>query len=167
MKEIIIHSKHGLFKVQLDDIDFEKFKSIKWCVHVCKNNRAYARAWFYYPEHPRKQKMLHRLIVSQFYPDGDYLIDHIDGNGLNNQRSNLRVATQTQNCQNRGKNKTNTTGFKGVSRTPNGKRFRVYIKIGSKFTWGGVFDCPVEAAKRYNELASQYHGEFAYQNPVT
>lgn len=101
---------------------------------------------------------MHRVILG--LEKGDKLEgDHKDGNGLNNQRRNLRVATRTENHHNRTKYKTNTSGFKGVSAKSN--RWMAKINIGGKAKHLGYFDTPELAAAAYAKAAKKHHKEFA------
>ena len=86
----------------VDDNDYDYISSFKWRIVCCKN-KTYVSTGFG-PTH----LFLHTVLL------GVTGVDHIDDNGLNNQRHNLRVANQSQNMANRGKQKNNTTGYKGV-----------------------------------------------------
>jgi hypothetical protein len=92
--------------------------------------------------------------------------DHGYGDGLNNQRYNLRPATSSQNSMNRRKpvlSRVSTSQYKGVSRVRD--RWRVQIKsVDKATTHGGYYSTEIEAAKRYDELAKQHYGEFAKLN---
>lgn len=175
----IIHwssNKFGPVEILVDDSDYDNLKHYSWGVLTCKNSDVkYVKARNVDKDNPRKYYSLHRFILG--IDDPKIFVDHIDGNGLNNQRSNLRIATPAQNCQNSGKQKNNKSGYKGVVIRLECKgvkykkpRYQVNLGINSKghrkTIYGGIFDTPEEAARRYNELAIQYHGEFAYQNPV-
>lgn len=95
--------------------------------------------------------------------DSGVSIDHIDGDRLNNRRSNLRVCSQAENSRNRGRGTNNTSGFKGVSRTESG-RWRARIVIDRKEFSLGRFDTKEAAAKAYDLAASRLHGKFARLN---
>jgi hypothetical protein len=84
-----------------------------------------------------------------------FLIDHINGQKNDNRLSNLREATVSQNGQNRKVNKSNKTGFKGVS--PYFKKFKAEIKHSGKSLFLGLFDTPQEAANAYAEAACKFH----------
>lgn len=83
------------------------------------------------------------------------LIDHINGQRNDNRLSNLREATPSQNGQNRKPNKSNRTGFKGVS--PHHGKFKADIKHSGKRWFLGLFDTAQEAANAYAETAQQFH----------
>lgn len=91
-------------------------------------------------------------------------VDHVDNDGLNNRRRNLRQATQSQNGMNRGRPRHNTTGYKGVSPTTNSDRFRARITINRRERQIGVFDTALEAAHAYDEEALSLYGSFARLN---
>ena len=94
-------------------------------------------------------------------PKGMYT-DHIDGNSLNNSKSNLRICTNRENAYNRGKQSNNTSGYKGVYKT--GKTWVARIVVNSKILVLARSTNKLKLAKIYNEAALKYHGEFAYQN---
>jgi len=108
--------------------------------------------------------LMHRLIMN---PPKGMVVDHIDGNGLNNRRSNLRICTRRENSYNQGPRKTSnrTSQFKGVGRLPNGSG-KCYAKItykGETFNLG-LYDTEIEAAKAYDRKALEFFGEFAWLN---
>lgn len=88
--------------------------------------------------------------------------DHINGDGLDNRRSNLRLCTHSQNMQNLPRRSDNTSGYKGVVRKGSGWRAR--IQSAGKVYDGGTHNTPEEAARAYDELAKKHHGEFAWLN---
>lgn len=91
-----------------------------------------------------------------------HCIDHIDGNMVNNIFTNLREATQAQNTYNRGKNKNNSTGYKGVfNASPNRtKKFVARIGYNNKCHHIGYYYTAEEAYEAYCEKAKELHGEF-------
>ncbi len=91
-------------------------------------------------------------------------VDHIDGNGLNNQTSKLRIGTHQQNSMNRRLPSTNKSGFKGVSWDKYTNKWKAYIKIDGKCHTLGRFTCLIQAAKRYDKVAKEFFGEFARTN---
>lgn len=108
---------------------------------------------------------MHRVILERM-EDGKPLekgeeVDHIDGNGLNNQRHNLRRATRSQNSMNRGVRSDNTTGSKGVNWEQSSQKYRVRIGVNGRRFHVGRFDSLEEATQAYEEKARELHGKFA------
>lgn len=89
-----------------------------------------------------------------------YVPDHINGNGLDNRRHNLRPATHAQNSQNAKVQRNNKVGLKGVERIYTG-RFCAYIRSHGKKKHLGVFDTPEQAHAVYVVAAKEQYGEFA------
>lgn len=106
---------------------------------------------------------LHRVVLFRMGEQGD-VADHRHGNGLNNTRENLRGLSFRENAWNRGPNRNNRSGFKGVSW--DGKRWATYIQDGKQRRCIGRFDDKVEAAKRYNEAVRERIGEVGWLNPI-
>jgi hypothetical protein len=86
--------------------------------------------------------------------------DHIDGDGLNNQRSNLRTATSTENMRNRRMRKDNTSGFRGVTWSKREKKWVAQIRLDGKRIHLGYYNTPEEAAEVYIRKAIELFGEF-------
>lgn len=93
------------------------------------------------------------------WPDSD--IDHINGDRSDNRIVNLREATDTENGRNRGKNKNNRSGYKGVSKFKNEKRWGARICENGNKHYLGSFHTPEAAYAAYCEAAKRLHGEFA------
>jgi hypothetical protein len=108
----------------------------------------------------QKKIKMHRVIMG--ITDSDIKIDHIDGNGLNNQDENLRVCTHAQNLRNRKKPSNNTSGWKGVCLI--GNKYQAQITAEGKVIYLGSFLTPEDAARAYDKAAKKYHKEFAYLN---
>jgi len=108
----------------------------------------------------RKNVCMHRVILSA--PHDSY-VDHIDRDGLNNQRDNLRLCTMSENKMNQKIRKDNRSGYKGVSKLKHG-RFVARITINKKLLHLGTFDDPKAAAKAYDRMAVKSYGEFANLN---
>jgi len=108
-----------------------------------------------------KNVYLHRLILNP--PEG-FVSDHISGDGLDNRRCNLRLATQRQNTQNRRVGKNSPHGVKGVKSHRDG--FEAVITVNKKVLRLGVYPTVVEAAAVYDKAAKMLHGEFARPNAV-
>ena len=110
----------------------------------------------------KKQKSMHRLIAERAGIDCQNQIDHKDGNRLNNQRGNLRAATFIENGQNHGKNKNNTSGYKGVSWDKQKEKWSARIGVNKKYVFLGCYDTKEAASFAYQLAAKKYHGEYAY-----
>ena len=91
-------------------------------------------------------------------------IDHVNGNGLDNRRVNLRRATDGENNRNRRRRTDNTSGYKGVSLHTRIGRFQAYITSGGRRQHLGYFDDLIEAARAYDAAAIETFGEFARLN---
>lgn len=132
----------------VDAEDFERVNQYPW--HISSNG-------YVVTFKNRKAILLHRFIMN--FPRG--LVDHRFGNKLDNRKSELRVATKSQNAAN---TRVAPHKFKGVF--PNGKRFMARTKLMGKPVYIGTYDTPEEAAKAYNVKAVELFGEFAKVNPV-
>jgi len=148
----------------VDDDDFEELNQWKWSV-VKSGDNYYAMRSKYLGKVDGKMKFLHfsmhRVITNAKKCEQ---IDHINGNGLDNRKNNLRACTQSENQRNRSHTKNNTTGYKGVH--PNRERFRASIQVNKKDIHIGYYKTPIEAATAYNNAALKYHGEFARLNVI-
>ena len=95
-------------------------------------------------------------------------VDHTDKNGLNNQKSNLRLVTASQNVRaNSGNINSYSGGVKGVSWHRQSGKWRATITLNGKQQSLGLHDTVTEAAVVYNKWAKHYFGEYAYLNPIT
>ena len=112
---------------------------------------------------PGKTKMvsMHRQLMD---PPPHLLVDHRNGVSLDNRRSNLRLATQSQNMQNRAKKLNVSSKFIGVCFDKKRGKWKAQIKTGGENIFLGRFDNEEEAARVYNIAAKKYHGEFAKLN---
>lgn len=150
MREIVLTQG----KVALvDDEDYEFLNQFKWLYH----NKGYADRNLPRVNSKQKRQSMHRLINNT--PEG-FETDHIDGNKLNNQRSNLRMATPSQNQWNTNKRINNTSGFKGVSWHKGTKKWQAKINFKGKRKYLGLFDTPEAASQAYESKAKELFAEF-------
>lgn len=143
----------------VDNEDYERLSKHKWHLLKCPTG-SYAQRNI--PAGGRKQKkvQMHRVIMQA--PD-DMQVDHIDRDGLNNQRNNMRLCTHAQNQRNR-RTQANFSGYKGVNWNNKSKKWQVYISVNDKAVFLGSFFCPIKAAVAYDKAAIRYSGEFARLN---
>lgn len=144
-------------RVALNDKDFIEQSQFKWSVTHIKY-RWYATRL---DGKPPKRIYMHREIIKA--PMG-VKVDHKDGNGLNNQRGNLRLATNSQNGANRGRNRNNKSGYKGVSWDARNGKWRASISINHLSINLGRFTSRRNAAMVYDAAARLHFGEFASVN---
>jgi hypothetical protein len=113
---------------------------------------------------------MHRLVIDVL--PGCYC-DHINHNGLDNRKANLRVSTHKQNVWHRrkfsgrtydGLKRPSRSRYKGVDWSNDIKRWRVRIRVNGKRIYLGSFDNEIDAAKAYDIAAKKYRGEFAFLN---
>lgn len=136
----------------IDDDDYEIIKRHSWCYHT----KGYAVTVINY-----KHTMMHNLIKP---PPLGFINDHIDQDGLNNQKHNLRFLTKSQNLFNRPKNSNNTSGYKGVSWLEKNKKWVAHIRYQGRLKYLGSFVEKINAAIAYDKAASELIGPFAELN---
>jgi hypothetical protein len=151
MKEIPI--TQGKFAL-VDDEDFEWLSKQNWYF-----DRGYVARKTSRPEH--KTQYMHREIM---HPPDRMNIDHINHNGLDNQKSNLRICTRSENSHNQRLRFDNITGFKGITFHKRTKKWKAAITINRRGKTLGYFHTKEDAARAYDTAALQYFGEFALLN---
>lgn len=141
----------------VDDEDYEKLSAVNWCA---ANQRTH---WYAVrgvgPRGKQRTVYMHRVIMR---PPKSMTIDHIDGDGLNNTRANLRIATVAENSRNKRKSNGKSSRYKGVTFT--GRSWRVVIQRDGIVTPLGIFSTEIEAALAYDAAAAKLHGAFAKTN---
>ncbi len=148
----------------VDDEDFESLAQYRWRANI---NRKYSKTVYairsvHFGNGKQKTVSMHRLILKA---PPNFEVDHMNGNGLDNRRSNLRLVTRTQNAQNRSQTKGSKLP-KGVFYIPKMKtrKFRATIWANKKIHPLGFYETLEEAKEAYNKAAKQHHGEFARLN---
>lgn len=156
MREITL--TRGLVAI-VDDEDYERVVAKgSWCADP-SGDTYYARKNLYRHEAPLRPLLMHTLITGFAY------VDHINGDGLDNRRANLRRATHRQNMANKRIYRNNTSGFKGVTRnTGTGRPWRASLRSDGRRHHLGYFDTAEEAARAYDTAAAEHFGEFARPN---
>lgn len=147
--------------VMVDDDMFDYLNQWKW--HYTVRGYAIRTTW---NGIKRGKIKMHRLILGlgDFSADNIY-VDHIDRNKLNNQKSNLRLATYGQNEINKPKKKNASSKYKGVIYDKERKKWRTELTYKG-VTYTKRFNTEREAGLYHNELALKIHGEFAYLNVI-
>jgi hypothetical protein len=141
----------------VDDENFENLSKFKWFARKDKNT-------FYAGRTPSRKSgkrtmvQMHTQIMET--PKG-MEVDHIDSNGLNNQRSNLRICTRKENVHNATKRTDNTSGYKGVSFYKLNKKWGANISCDGEHTFLGLFATKEEAYEAYVGACVKFHREFA------
>lgn len=155
----IIKAYHGQ-EIMIDDENFDFLNQFVW--KVIKKMKTYKDVQ---STHFGKIVRMSRLIMK--ITDPKIFIDHIDGNTFNNQKSNLRLATPSQNSRNIGKRKGNyTSKYKGVNWNKVKNKWDSRIATDHGRVHVGYFDNEIDAAKAWNNAAVKYHKEFARLNVI-
>jgi hypothetical protein len=149
----------GFFAL-VDDEDFERVNIYKWTLQKGKRNYAYR---FDYSNRKRTKVFLHRFIMRTL---PEMSVDHIDGDGLNNQKANMRNCNQQQNCFNQRPRQNCSSKYKGVSWDKNTQKWSSYIHFNREKKNLGSFDSDIAAARAYDRAAMSVFGEFAQLNAV-
>jgi len=146
----------------VDPDDYPRLSKHRW--HAAKHARSfYAMRTQWSGKLKRTLTiMMHREIID--VPDG-FVADHINHNGLDNRKANLRIATPADNARNARYPKINTSSkYRGVWYNPKKKKWRATIGINNKRKQVGYFNKEIDAARAYDEAAKKYHREFAVLN---
>jgi len=157
--KIRLYDKHGNFVVSaiIDVDDYPLVKDYKWRLN---SPVGYVRG----AKKGGKDVLLHTVLMGTL-PNGKS-IDHANRKPLDNRRNNLRLATRAQNCFNRTLSSRNTSGYKGVQWRTDRRKWKTIIIHNAKVISIGTFKSKIEAARAYNEKATELFGEFACLNDV-
>jgi hypothetical protein len=150
-----IQLKHGT--AIIDEQDFDRINQYRWNSCYMRGTKTpYATS-----SHFGKTVYMHRLVMNA---ESGQTVDHIDGNGLNNSRENLRFVTPSQNLLNALKRSDNTSGHKGISWCPDREKYQVYINVDRKRKSLGRYRTLEEAIYVRDQAAKEHYGEFAKDN---
>lgn len=139
----------------VDDKDYPKLSKLKWTVLITKGLKY---AVNFYGRRHRKMRFMHREIVKS---SAKQKVDHKDGHGLNNRRRNLRRCSHVQNLWNRGPQRNNTSGFKGVSWSRTAQKWEARVTANGVQYFLGNFDSKISAVRAHRRKTRLLHGSFA------
>ena len=140
----------------VDDEDFEWLNKWKWHTIVTQDGNWYAKN--------TQSIYMHRLILNIQNKPKNVYADHKNGNGLDNRRENLRIATNQLNQANEKLSKNSTSGYKGVTWHKKNKNWNAQIMVNRKHIHIGCYQTKEEAAKAHDSVAKKHFGEFARLN---
>lgn len=141
----------------VDEEDYARLAENDWQYYENKSKNCYAVRM-----EVRKIVYMHRVIMNA---EAGFIVDHINHNGLDNRKSNLRLATPAENTHNKRKTKRATTSkYKGVSLRKNENKWVAHIDYQCRRIHLGYFKDEEEAAKAYDKAAKIYYGRFAAPN---
>ena len=142
--------------------NYEKVKQYRWfrAGFAKKHPRSthYAMAMIRQPGGKRRAIHLHTFLFGR---EG-VIVDHKDGNGLDCRDSNIRITVRFGNAQHQGKQRSNSSGYKGIS--PHGSGWRAEIRANGVRSYLGTYRTKENAAHAYDAACLQHHGEFAVLN---
>ena len=157
------------YEAIVDEIDYPDVSRWKWYALVKRRRSKEVRTVYAvrgtYMNGKQTKIWLHRYMLQLTDPHIE--CDHRDGNGLNNQRENLRIATHVQNNRNRRKCLHTSSRFKGVSWYRPARVWQAHITKGGKVKNLGCFANEIDAAMAYNIAATQHFGEYALLNDLS
>lgn len=140
--------------IDLDDVD--KVKDIKWHRSDLQRNT------YYCVSNNKTWRKLHRLIMN--VTDPNIFIDHINHNGLDNRKSNLRICTNQENTRNCVTPKNNKSGYKGIYWAKDKNKWTVQITLNNKTKYIGRYEKLEDAITARKEATKKYYGEFANED---
>lgn len=140
----------------IDAADVPMVAQYTWFASEQGDGRFYARASLDW----KPSLYLHRYLMG--VEASDVIVDHVNGDTLDNRRSNLRIATNSENGMNSRRKGQGGHGYKGVTR--NKYRWSASIRANRVRYHLGTFDTPEEAARAYDAKARELHGDFARLN---
>ncbi len=142
----------------VDDSDYENIAKFRW--QAIKQGYNYYAARTSKTINGKRNTIRMHMVIMKTQKGME--TDHIDGDGLNNQKKNLRVGSKSDNQHNRTKYRTNTSGFKGVTldKYKSKVSFRAQIVVSGKKIYLGLFKTAEDAYKAYCVACVKHHGNF-------
>ena len=143
----------------IDEIDYPLVSGYRW--YAQRHEQAFYAVACVPAKEGGGRKKMHQLLMPLSKP---LMVDHRDGNGLNNRRSNLRPATGIQNSANTSMRTNNSSGFKGVCWHKRSAKWHAQLRIKGKRGYLGGFTTPELAYAAYCAADVKYHGAFSHRN---
>lgn len=168
----VLHEREGMTKeivlsqgviCLVDDEDYDKVLSYSWN-GILNNGHWYAYGYIPGGGRNSKQVLMHRLIMDVLEDKSGLVVDHINRDGLDNRKENLRLVPHGMNIHNSKLSKRNTSGYRGVSYRKRRSHYEAAISIDGNSIHLGCFDDPIDAAKAYNQAALERYGQAATLN---
>lgn len=159
-----IPTTHGLF-IAVDDADFEQLSRWNWRLRPHKNRSTWHVVRYERQGGKTITILMARQLLGLRQGDGK-IADHIDFDGLNNCRVNLRVVTPTESMMHTRARKNSSSRFKGVCWHKGAQKWLASIQVDKKQIYLGLFVEEEKAALAYNKAAEEHHGVFAVLNEV-
>lgn len=153
---VMIQLTQGKFAL-IDRADWPLVAHRTWCAKQGKAGNWYAISGCSPKSRGTGRKYMHKMILQT-----EDRVDHIDGNGLNNRRNNLRITTLAQN--NRNRRPQNGATLKGAYWHKKKKLWHARISVNNRDVFLGYFDNQIDAVRAYDQAALKYYGEFARLN---
>lgn len=149
---------------QVDDDDFDFLNQWKW--HCRRSPHTCYAITVFYPSNSRKtiQVRMHWLVIPT--SDNTKIVDHINHQGLDNQKKNLRLCSHIENSKNKNPSKGSSSKYLGVSWRKSRNCWVSQIQLGGKNKHIGCYNNEVEAALAYNKKAKKLFGDFANLNKL-
>lgn len=162
-KELPLRGKNGVgIYMLIDDEESERIIQRSWWAQRAPHT-TYAYTQVYdRPSKKYKTIMLHRFIMN--VTDSNIEVDHINGNGLDNRKRNLRLCPDGENSRNTKSHRNSSSQYKGVCWHKNNKKWQADIYDNGRHVYLGQYDNEIEAAHAYDRAAIQLFGEFARLN---